>query len=171
MTDSRTLDTYADATVRKKQASDESVGWPLAANLALTGLGNTNKLDHKRLTPLILARLEARGDKPRSKQPRQGSVTPEQAAKHFNRYLANKHRHAEGMGGSFKLNFAQLHAEVNTFRMQYFPRLASDQVPEVGEIIAALRAKWGMKSSETALKRTRAKRLRAMREAQLDLFK
>ncbi len=169
MTSETQLELYADATLRQKRQSDQCVGWPLAATKALEALGIRNTSDHRRLTPLILTRLEERGNKPRCHKPRRvGSITPEQAAADFNRYLAGKHRDAARFGGNYELNFAQLAAEVDAFRISYYPRLASELVPEVPEIVAALRVKWGMRAAGTRAKR--ARRIDPVRAAQQQLF-
>lgn len=169
MTSAAQLELYADATLRRKRTSAPCVGWPLAAIKALEGLGIRHKPDHARLTPLILARLEERGEKARSPRPqRAGSITAEQAATDFNKYLANKHRDAARFGGTYEVNFAQLAAEVDAFRITYYPRLASDQVPEVAEILTAVRAKWGMRAAKT--RTMRARRIDPVQAAQQKLF-
>ena len=51
-------------TREKKRTSDQSVGWPLAAMMAVRASGVTNKADVKRLKERIVAELRRCGDIP-----------------------------------------------------------------------------------------------------------
>jgi len=54
----------ADATVRMKARSSNTVGWPLAAIKAIEGTGITHKPDVTRLKKEVLAELGVRGKIP-----------------------------------------------------------------------------------------------------------
>ncbi|MBA3789032.1 hypothetical protein H0X32_01395 [Patescibacteria group bacterium] len=81
-------------------------------------------------------------------------MTPEKVADDFNRYLARKHASAGQAHISYKLNFAQLTTEINTFRITNYQNVSARELPEVTDIEKAVRAKLGLKAQGTRSKKT-----------------
>jgi hypothetical protein len=91
-------------------------------------------------------------------------VTAEQAARDFNKWLAQLHAQADAEGRKRQRRFTQLEADVDQFRITYYQGLPASEIPEVAEIVAVIRRNRAAKAAQTR-KKNRDRRDKEMKRA------